>query len=1228
MSDTIKETSPMMTPDSLRKLLQLSKSFYETHTKKNFGRTDINGSHYSGTVENFGFELLLEARKLLMDKPSLKDLFVDNTMDFYFDIQYSSLIDTYDQQGMLEAVLRKDVFLSDKVYKIRFEECEPKIVLRSEGWGAEKTESMSLVFKDHFVHTTKPPILVIRDADNENNVEEIPLILSTGDGISTDYYFYMETGTDGFIESYDEEMGILITNPITDNMSGLPWIWMCVDIFKLLPDMNLMGNKIFNGYDMLTPGTDGHNVTRLYPYLYGDDSIPTSVVGWYIKAYSLNDGFTETSGQNNYRSKVSKIQLIHFNIDNEPDMSYDITCDSEYVKITLSDRVKWEFKKPREGDYDYDGTTYQNFCYAITSLDNFRANAELDTRQIQVLAAFEVHFDDMYLHAYEGICENAVSGIHVDILSDYSENSVIKKNGTVHCLGDFDGLPKYFQQFKDRTIHRSHVELYSIRDRLNRFTQLTTKKQTAALIFDSAVPQKDLENMLGEQDPNIVYKPDPDEYIYTSDPETVVSMNNVLSELVYVDDDTVGNCNIRSERNLPKFVYHGDRVFSLGSIVFDPELEIARVYYVNNDSIKYINNDSLPEEKRKPPRTLARICDIPTEYGQLIHVENKSASLLFDDKYVRSTSGFTLDELNILWNYRTILPVVIPDNHGPGNKYIIPSSDDINRVLSKDVLMKYGYCRMRMLKGKISLDLDMFAIVNHGTGYEEGDTFYFMIGGKAIDGSVTEVNDEGNVLGIDIEFPEDDPISVYNLDGMDTVVSTNSQSTNGKGLKLNIHIEEDEYTACFPEQMDIPPGTQLIAFKYDGTVNEYGVPNIWLWEMDDNWNWTQYMQMTGEAVNDNPYDRSSRNVRSPKEMLVQNMVWNNSEINIDWILNNLKHIDRDYRKTFLFNVFPSNPTEDISSHIENFNKSDTLYVLTNTDEPTGKFDLTMYRYGIPFDSTTDSLVNSVTPPRYNLLNLSEYYNKTNHFMFDFSGAQPEIFIYSPKRSTVSKYDTPYRDLLLETESHPMTFLDISDEFTDSSYRLKDNVYYYPEYEESKDIVDLRKSLNAHTREYLTNYIKSNLGYRAEPLLYEGTNYEWSSDQLVEYIIKNDPLKRPIYFKDDLRPLRYKGDVVANNVPKKGVTPVGDQPTGGFISCSSEVLSPKVSAGDTTVDSANAFIFMIDDESFEGFNDSFRVRDDDDVDISALSIIIWNNEKYVFIDDKWIRIGEKIMNEEE
>ena len=189
-SNSAKEFSSFVTPDGLRKTLQLSKNLYDSYTKRNYGYEDINGSQYVGTVENFGSEILIESRKMLMDKPSLRNIFVDNTFDFYFNIEYSGLINPYDQQYMLVAVLEKDVLLSNKEYRIEFHDCVDKYIIRSESWGSYDRPTPPKVYGDKFVHTQEPPVLIIKDLSTNEETRQ-SLFVKTGNDVPSDYYFFI-----------------------------------------------------------------------------------------------------------------------------------------------------------------------------------------------------------------------------------------------------------------------------------------------------------------------------------------------------------------------------------------------------------------------------------------------------------------------------------------------------------------------------------------------------------------------------------------------------------------------------------------------------------------------------------------------------------------------------------------------------------------------------------------------------------------------------------------------------------------------------------------------------------------------------------------------------------------------------------------------------------------------------------------------------------------------------
>ena len=79
-NDVTKEFSSFLSPDGLRSTLHMLNHFYDNHTKKRVGYEDIEGSQYVGNIHNFGSELLIETRKILMDKASLKNVFIDNSI--------------------------------------------------------------------------------------------------------------------------------------------------------------------------------------------------------------------------------------------------------------------------------------------------------------------------------------------------------------------------------------------------------------------------------------------------------------------------------------------------------------------------------------------------------------------------------------------------------------------------------------------------------------------------------------------------------------------------------------------------------------------------------------------------------------------------------------------------------------------------------------------------------------------------------------------------------------------------------------------------------------------------------------------------------------------------------------------------------------------------------------------------------------------------------------------
>lgn len=1219
MSDSIRETSPLITPDTLRKINKTNQAFYETHTKKNYGRTDVYGSQYSGTVENFGSEMLLEARKQRMEKPSLEGVFEINDYKYYFNLQYSNMIETYEQQGMLEAVLKKDVFLSNKEYTLKFTNCKDVYIPRSESWGQlhvnpDDPKDESKVFKDQFIYTTTAPKLLVKDLSS-GTTTEVPLKLEVAEDWDSGYYFYNGFSTQKFIASYSG--GTLVTVPITNDDAGLPFVWICVDIFQSLPPIEFTGNTLVANKPILVIGTDGQNTQHIYPLIYGVGSLPAQVnTGtWYLKAYSELDGFIP-DGDNNYNAEVSQIFLTFKPNEGDP-INYEIGFEHEYIKISLASTINalnWDIIRDSLNDP----------YHAEIAIEEYFGNATADT-SVVLTAAFDISFSDDYLcYSYEGLCGEAKSGIHVDILSDLSINAVPKKNGTIHNLGDYDGIPRYFKMFHDKTIHRSHVELYAIRDRLNRFTQNTMDKQTAALLVDSAMPQEELKDATLDQEPAIVYQYDLEKYLYVTDPDKIVSMKNVVSEVVFVNENTFGNCNIPAHSKKKKFIYHGNRTFSLGTIEFDPELETARVYYLNNDSLAYVNNAAA--EYPRAPRTLARICDIPTTYEQLMHVEYNAPTYLFDRKYVRMGAGFSYDDLYTLLNDRGLKLVMTPRLDGePGNQWIYWNSAYLP---DKNTLLQNGYYQwINTRNSLIEIDETNFEVLAGGTGYANGDKFYVLVGGKAYDGEVTNAVLGGFVNGIQMSIPDDATVSAYNLEGTNTPLKTVTTSTEtGSGLQIELVANQRIIADHLPKEfVDGPPPENLVALAYDL------FSNVFLYHLKDDWTWELSCQISGAENPNSRYDiLTDPSLRSFNDAFFKIIFDKSYRLTLTPPLP-VARIEEttitDYEGARGHCETGIEDATDLSQYIIDRNTPDTYYKLKLTSgADNGHYDLTTYER-IPCDGYEVKL------PRFHRNNTLKHYNASNRFeVYDISDivrpeivCQPSLFLFSPKRNKrVTGTDSnEIRDKILITAERTTNLNDYGLDIMPANGVLDHNIYYYPEYEFSEGYKQYEETIRAMQRSELITYIRDKFGSQAEPLIFEDTDYKYDYEGLVKYIMDRYPVDLPEYMKGDIKVKGYKGDVTVDTSTGESLLP--NPPTGQYVSLTSEEFHERVLVNGTNDEQSRPVnIFIIDDATFTGFHDDFRVYDGNRFDISDTSIIIWRNEKYFFNGLRWVRFMHKTV----
>ena len=161
---SLKRKYPIVTPDSLRRFLHTNKAFYDLHVKKNMGYTDTNGSVYNGTVNNFGGEILLESRKLLLNKPNIDKINVSSKFQYYFDIKYAGDVSTYEQQNMMICTLKENVFINNHTWQLKFSwQSRPISELKDTidiGIVHALSKSDGIIVKEKFYQTTEDVILI------------------------------------------------------------------------------------------------------------------------------------------------------------------------------------------------------------------------------------------------------------------------------------------------------------------------------------------------------------------------------------------------------------------------------------------------------------------------------------------------------------------------------------------------------------------------------------------------------------------------------------------------------------------------------------------------------------------------------------------------------------------------------------------------------------------------------------------------------------------------------------------------------------------------------------------------------------------------------------------------------------------------------------------------------------------------------------------------------------
>ena len=265
-----------------------------------------------------------------------------------------------------------------------------------------------------------------------------------------------------------------------------------------------------------------------------------------------------------------------------------------------------------------------------------------------------------------------------------------------------------------------------------------------------------------------------------------------------------------------------------------PNEEIGRVYYLSNDDPEYRNNARLVEPK--PPRTLARICDIPTSVMQLSGIHGIAPTSVVDKKYVRSEAPFTEASLERLYNGvrdKWVKPTHL-DRHGQSiyptsnsNQFIFDSVEALSQV---DLSYHNDFREIIHLNPTVdpTTDVELYAIAEPGSGYYNGQIGVCVVGGYAFHYEITEVNGDGGVVSLMFSAGDNQPINLANFDMSGTSDHTIAYGTSpleasqGTGLKIQFRIRN--YYERLTKKSSIVDGLYAFVKTYTG---------IWLYSYNN-----------------------------------------------------------------------------------------------------------------------------------------------------------------------------------------------------------------------------------------------------------------------------------------------------------------------------------------------------------------------------------------------------------
>ena len=1231
MSRPVELTTPM-TPDSLRQTEQLLKHLYGQHTSKNKNASEVDGTEYVGTVENFGSEILSETTQLRQINPNTSSLHVSDAMNFYFDLKPSGLANTLEQQNILCAMLKKIDFLYtrgnnayDPVsirFDIVFSDVVEEYAIRPKSKSKyDKNSEEVETLKSKFYSTTNFPILRLTyGASDDPTIEEYPLSVTDDSGVATRYMFMISKATEDLLPDEIDTSTFIIniqtgdadnTGPDAERtyvvyhnnrIIGTPFIWIQLESFKTLPDAGWFGNVDNEGRPILLDGIDIDNHRFLYPRCQHGMNVPQGVIDAYNAMpgrYIVYRAFGDFSSENdfdpyNYEAKVTGLEVTVIDLwivgdTHGASMTYrhTISFDNEFVKIKLNDvlitdspsiprKHVWSFGKPGSmlihptGEVsDYELMDSEHpEIFAYTYHDLYTVN-DLSTHAAPHRAPFVLFLDEQHhIHPIEQKMNHTTVGIHIDSGTDYSDNAVPKKRGLIHDFSAFDGLPTYMSEWNPKDIKRGHMELYTVRDNVVKNDPM--KRQTAGIILDSAYPQNDSSIIVDGLSVVIEYAGNGVfEQIAPS-----VSSTNALSDIGYAGNGVMGYANGPHPAFPSQQAYEdAPKIIYHGNGAFSLNM-VGFDPELERGRVFILSNDPATyvnaELDGRSPRTFARICDMPTSYLQLTHIIGKSPTFVLNQDYVRQGANFTLVDQENVWNgYHS--PIV----HN-GSSYVLevyqslPTAEFMEEKYSATVQYANG---MIDLTDPVNQNYYDFSVVDSGDCVD-GDTFILVIGGVTFTGTF---HDDGIDQTVTIDSNPSHIIPIANIPLRESVWSTTCTSDNSHNPE-NVNDSVIQRTSLHVKLTISQEMWDNLNPHTEGVYNDMyvlkfdGFDNIFVYHYNgSSWDMDNPIQVYGEKYYKNRYDRQfpyDWAARQFNSVIVEN--WSGCDHENDY--ENFKYLDPVvFDNTSLIYDY-SDQSADIQATLLDYAQS---YYVLDTDNNL-------------------HVVTTVKPNRYLKIPKNHGFNSRvadqNLSTILFGDNSAEFF--DPLIVSNKKY-TKFSSGIL-TYSGQETYITREGYFGELSSL---NMYDYSVTNDIEEIDNIRETYMAMTDEALATEIHSRFG--EVDLTY------YDHDMLVDYLMERHT-NDPIYKHSDLKLM----------LPN-------ENPTGAYVNMYDDIYDTRVRVGGSATTVSPAFVFRFSETISQintavggNWKEKVRMYDEDGTDISEYSIIIIENKLFTYTDGLW------------